>query len=229
MEGTPQVKNVFEPVLNPAGVGVGAGFWLGGGGIAEGLLLGALIGNRGLFGNQGNGGGGCATTDQLQTATGSIIDSGQNNQVMGMLNAISTSVPLTASQTQLAVCNTASEIRSHLGQVENTLTTGQTAINKNVSDAIAASLASQNNINVNVLQQGAATREVVNLMGQANLTATKDSQFATQVAISNSTKEIIAALNDQNTANLQRQPATPTDCGRKCPGRAARGRPCPGH
>ena len=191
--------NFFE-----GGGGAGAA-WFGGAGLGIGALLGLALGNRGLFGAEGRVGEHCVTPMQLQTATGSIIDSGQNNQVMGVLNGISTSVPLTASQTQLAVCNTASEIRQHLGQVENTITAGQMAINKNVSDAIAASLASQNNINLNVSAQGAATREAVNLQGQANLIATKDAQAATAAAICASTNAILTALKDNEITNLSRQ------------------------
>lgn len=193
-----ETRNIFE--TGGAGMGLGAGL---GGGLLGGILGGALLNNRGLLGR--NGTGEIVTPMQLQTATGSIIDSNQNTAVLQSLGDIKGAVPLAEGQVQIALAGAVGEIRSHLGNVENTLVQGQTAINNNVSNAIAASLASQNNLNVNILTQGSATRELVNATSQANLSATKDSQFATQVAISNSTKEILAALNEQNTANLQRQ------------------------
>lgn len=201
---TPEVRNIFETGgMGGAGAGLGAGL---GGGLLGGILGGALLGNNGILGNRHGGyGGDVVTPMQLQTATGSIIDANQNTAVLQGLGDIKAAVPLAEAQVQLAIAQAQAGITQTLGQTENALLLGQTAINKNVTDAIAASLASQNNINVNVLTQGSATREAVASYGVANLTATKDAQFATQVAISNSTKEILAALNDQNTANLQRQ------------------------
>lgn len=174
--------------------GLGAGL---GGGLLGGILGGALLGNRGLLGGEvGRGvvGEGCVTPSNLTAGLTGVTDAIQNTTVMQSLGDIKASVPLAEAQVQLALAGSTGEIRTHLGQVENGLVAGQAITNKAISDAIAASLASQNNINLNVMQ-----------MGQANLVATKDSQYATAVAISNSTKEILAALNDQNTANLQRQ------------------------
>lgn len=191
------VKNYFAttPYAAPvAAAPYGGGFGLGGG--DGGLLALALLGGGGLGfgGRRDHDRNDCASTDQLQTATGSIVDTVQNQSIQNTLAGISAAIPLAEAQVQLALAGSTGEIRSHLGQVENGILIGQTAINKNVSDAIASSLASQNSININVLTQGSATREAVNAMGVANLTAT-----------ANSTREIIAAINDQNTANLQRQ------------------------
>lgn len=191
------VKNYFAttPYAAPvAAAPYGGGFGLGGG--DGGLLALALLGGGGLGfgGRRDHDRNDCASTDQLQTATGSIVDTVQNQSIQNTLASISAAIPLAEAQVQLSVAGAVGEIRSHLGQVENTLVQGQTAINKNISDAIASSLASQNSINVNVLTQGSATREAINAMGVANLTAT-----------ANSTKEILAAINDTNMANLQRQ------------------------
>lgn len=198
MSETPSVRNVFEPVINPGGMGGYGGVGgFGGFGGDGGLLALALLGGGGFGGRRDHGGrdrDDCASTDQLQTATGSITDVIQNTAIQGTLAGISAAIPLAEAQVQLSVAGAVGEIRSHIGQVENTLVQGQTSINKNVSDAIAASLASQNNLNVNILTQGSATRDSVNAMGVANLTAT-----------SNSTKEILAAINAQNMADLQRQ------------------------
>lgn len=79
-DGT-HIKNIFEPNpmggfagygLGGAGAGAGAGL---GAGLLGGVLGGSLLNRGGLF----NGGGGepCVTPMQLQTATGSIIDSGR--------------------------------------------------------------------------------------------------------------------------------------------------------
>lgn len=202
-------KSMTQPInLFEGAGGGGMGAAMGGGlgaGLLGGILGGALLGGNGLFGRNGNVGNEFVTPMQLQTATGSIIDSNQNTVLLQAVGDVKAAVPLSATQTQLAVSNTASDIRAHLGQVENSLTAGQMAINKNVSDAIASSLASQNAINVNVLQQGAATREAVNLMGQANLAATKDASTANLAAISASTSQILAALKDQEITNLNRQ------------------------
>ena len=191
------------------GVGAGAGAGLGAG-LLGGILGGALLGNRGgLFGNNGNGdinnSNGVVTPALLASSLANVTETQNAATMLQTLGDIKASVPLAEGQVQLALAGGIGELRSHLGAVENTLTMGQTSINKNISDAIAASLASQNNINVNVLQSAGATRDLVTSYGVANLTATKDSQYATQVAISNSTKEILTALNDQNVQNLQRQ------------------------
>lgn len=181
-----ETRNIFEG----GGAGLGAGL---GGGLLGGILGGALLGNRGLL-----GGGGvvepCVTPMQLQTATGSIIDSGQNTAVMGQLSNISAAIPLAEAQVQLALAQTQAAVSNQIGQTENLIVGGQAVINKGISDAIAASLASQSALNVNILTQGSATRDAVNAMGVANLTAT-----------ANSTKEILAAINETNMANLQRQ------------------------
>lgn len=181
--------------VDGAGMGLGAGL---GGGLLGGILGGALLGNRGLLGTgaavAAEVGAGVVTPAMLTSGLASVIDSNQNTTLLQSVGDVKAAVPLAEAQVQLAIAGSTA-----------TLTSGQAMINKNISEAIAASLASQNNINVNVLNQGSQTRELVNAIGQANLTATKDAQFATQVAVSNSTKEILAALNDQNTANLQRQ------------------------
>lgn len=182
-------------------VGNGGGMGGLGGGMMGGLLAGALFGgglgnnrNNGNWGNNEFRGEGCVTPSQLTAALAGVQDTQMNTSVLQTLGSIQGAIPLAEGQVQLALAGAVGEIRSHLGQVENGLVAGQAITNKAVSDAIAASLASQNNININVLQTG-----------QANLMATKDSQYATQVAIATSTKEILAALNDQNVANLQRQ------------------------
>lgn len=184
------------------GAAVGGGL---GAGLLGGVLGGALLGGNGILGNRGGNVEGVVTPSQFTAGLAGVTDSQQNTAVLQTLGAIQGAIPVAEGQVQLAIAGAVGEIRSHLGSVENGLVAGQSMINKNISDAIASSLASQNNINVNVLQSAAATREAVAQYGVANLTATKDSQYATAVAIANSTKEVLAAINDQNITNLQRQ------------------------
>lgn len=180
------VKNIFE---TGGGSGLAGG---AGAGVLGGILGGVLLNRGGLFG--GGNGETCVTPTQLTAGLASVIDANQNTTLLQAVGDVKASIPLAEAQVQLA-----------LAGAQASVVAGQAAINKNVSDAIAASLASQNNINVNVLTQGSQTREAVTSYGVANLTATKDAQYATATAIAASTKEIISALNDQNTANLQRQ------------------------
>jgi len=202
VETNDKVNDMAEVIDLNGGGGLGAGL---GGGLLGGILGGALLGNGLGRNNLAGDVGGVVTPALLASSLAQVTDTAMNTTVLQSLGDIKASVPLAEGQVQLALAGATGEIRSHLGAVENGILIGQTAINKGVSDAIAASLASQNNINVNVLQQGSATRESVAAYGVANLTATKDAQYATAAAISSSTKEILAALNDQNTANLQRQ------------------------
>lgn len=192
---------------NNGGYNEGGGALGGAGGGFAGAALGSLLlGRGGLL-----GGGAVAeasigvTPAMLSASLAGVTDTLQNTTVVQTLGAIQAAIPLAEGQVQLALAGATGEIRSHLGAVENGILIGQTAINKNVSDAIAASLASQNNINMNVLTSAASTKEAVTAFGMANLTATKDAQYANALGLAASTKEILAALNDQNTANLQRQ------------------------
>lgn len=208
--------NLFaNPGMGNAGAGIGAGAGAGlGAGLLGGILGGALLGGRGgLLGTAaavetaavvGNVEG-IVTPSLLAASLAQVTDTAQSTTVLQSLGDIKAAIPLAEGQVQLALAVAQADINKTVGMTENLLVQGQAVINKNVSDAIAASLASQNNINVNVLNQGSQTRESVAAYGVANLNATKESQYATQVAISSSTKEILAALNDQNTANLQRQ------------------------
>lgn len=189
------VKNYFAttPYAAPvAAAPYAGGFGMGGDG---GLLALALLGGGlGFGGRRDHDRNDCASTDQLQTATGSIIDSAQNNVVLQGIGDIKAAVPLAEAQVQLAIAQSQAALSTQIGLTENIIVGGQAVINKGISDAIASSLAAHNLTNINVLAQGSATREAVNAMGVANLTAT-----------ANSTKEILAAINTTNMANLQRE------------------------
>jgi len=191
---------------NYSGVGAGAGAGLGAG-ILGGILGGALLGNNGLFGNRDRGynDAGVVTPALLSTSLAGVTEAQNTSMIQQTLGDIKASIPLAEGQVQLALATLQNDINSNINSAIQTTVAGDAGINQNISSALASSLASQNAININVMASANNVKEAVTNYGVANLNATKDSQFATQVAISNSTKEILAALNEQNTANLQRQ------------------------
>ena len=194
------VKNIFE-----AGGGGGMGGGLGAG-LIGGVLGGALLGNRGgLLGNNGGGVEGIVTPTQLTAALAGVTETQNNTAIMGQLSAISAAIPYSQGQIQLGLAATESSL-TNLGNASNVANLqGHFALATRVSDSTATLLASQNMINSNVMAEGSKTRETVTNFGVANLTATKDAQYANALAVAASTKEILAALNAQNTDNLQRQ------------------------
>lgn len=170
---------------------------LGGmGGLVAGLVLGGGLGNGGIFGNRHGGivENNFVTADQLQTAVGTIVDNQQNTEVLSGIGEVKQSIFQAEGNLQLAGAENTSAIRSHLGQVENTIVAGQ----MNLANGI-------NGVNVNVLQSAAATREAVALYGNQNLLATKESQNALQAQAAANTNAILAALKDQEIASLNRQ------------------------
>lgn len=190
---------------NGMGAAMGGGM---GAGLLGGILGGALLGGNGggLFGNRNgtSNAEGLVTPTQLTAALNGVTENSNTTTILQTLGDIKASVPLAEAQVQLALAGNTASISSQLGAVENTITANQTAIQKSISDAVAASLASQNNININVLTQGSATREAVTAMGVANLNATKDSQYAIATALRDDGDKTRALLVNQNEANLQR-------------------------
>ena len=180
-----------------AGRGEGGGALGGAGGGFAGAALGSLLlGRGGLLGGVGNGvvGEGCVTPSQLTAALAGVQDTQMNTAVLQTLGAIQGSIPLAEGQVQLALAGATGEIRSHLGQVENGLVSGQTMINKNISDAIASSLASQNSI-----------KESIAAYGVANLNATKDAQFAIATIVKDDGEKTRALITSNTISELQRQ------------------------
>ncbi len=180
----------------------GTGAALGGGlgaGILGGLLAGGLAGNGGLFGNRNNHAE-FVTPDQLQTAVGTITDTQQNTAVLQGLGDIKASVPLAEAQVQLALAGAQAELSGQITASNLGVITGQAAINKNISEAIAASLASQNSINVNVLQTSTQA-----------LMAIKDSQYATLAAIKDDGEKTRALITENTIQDLQRLAAERQD------------------
>lgn len=204
--------------------GAVGGGW--GAGVLGGVLGGALLGNNGgLLGNR-NGtavGEGFVTPTQFQAGLNSVTAANDTTALMQGIGdlktgvaGIPTSVALAEGQTQIALQNAQADLNRNIDNTGDQITAQISAAQLNnannfaqtsrqLGEIIAASLASQNQINLNVSNQGAATRETVNANGTANLLATERAATATALAVANSTKEIIAALNAQDMANLQRQ------------------------
>lgn len=187
MSQTPTV-NLLE---SGGAAGMGAG--LGGAGLGIGALLGLALGRGGLLGNEGRGHD-CVTPMQLQTATGSIIDSGQNNQVMGMLQGIATSVPVAEGQVQLALSQATGQLSNQIGQQSLAVAQGFASQAANTAQAQAA-----------IIAVGESVKDAVNANGTANLLATTNASAANLAAVANSTNLILTAIKDQEITNLNRQ------------------------
>ncbi len=198
MDEDEDMASVETPTFLATGGTSGDGTGFGGMGVLLGALLAGGVG--GFNGRRDFNGEGCVTPSQLTAGLTGVTDAIQNTEVMGQLADIKAAVPLAEAQVQLALAGSTGEIRSHLGQVENGILIGQAAINKNISDAIAASLASQNNINVNVLQTSTA-----------NLMATKDAQYAIATAIAVDGDKTRTLITANQISELQRLAAERQD------------------
>lgn len=189
MSHTPGV-NFFE-----GGGGMG-GAGLGGAGLGVGALLGLALGRGGLGlgGVDGRIAEPCVTPMQLQTATGSIIDSGQNNQIMGMLQGIATSVPVAEGNVQLALAQATGQLSNQINT--NLVSNTQGFANTNLGIAGATA---------NIIAVGESVKDAVNANGSANLLATQQASAANLSAIANSTNLILTALKDGEIATLNRQ------------------------
>lgn len=176
------------------GVGAGAGAGLGAG-LLGGVLGGALLGNRGLFGNGAVAEAAVGVTPAMLTAgLAGVTDALQNTTVVQTLGDIKASVPLAESQVQLALAGAQSDLTNLINAGNLTNMQGQAMINKNISDAIATSLASQN-----------AIKESVAAYGVANLNATKDAQFALSNIIKDDGEKTRALITANTISELQRE------------------------
>lgn len=172
---------------NEGGIGGGIG-----GGLLGGILAGALFG--GGIGNNRNNGEGCVTPSNLTAGLTGVTDAIQNTTVMQSLGDIKASVPLAEAQVQLALAGAQGAIVNQVNMGTMATINGQALINKNVSDAIAASLASQTSI-----------KESVAAYGVANLNATKDAQFAIATIVKDDGEKTRALITSNTISELQRQ------------------------
>lgn len=191
-----KVKNmaVLEtPTMLATGGGEGMGLGGGiGGGLLGGILAGALFG--GGLGNRRVDGEGCVTPANLTAGLAGVTDAIQNTTVMQSLGDIKAAVPLAEAQVQLAIAGSQAELAGQINASNIANLGGQAMINKNVSDAIAASLASQTSI-----------KESVAAYGVANLNATKDAQFAIATIVKDDGEKTRALITSNTISELQRQ------------------------
>jgi len=178
------------------GVGAGAGAGLGAG-LLGGVLGGALLSNRG--GLLGNGAVAAdvavgVTPAMLTAGLSGVTDALQNTTVMQSLGDIKASIPLAEGQVQLALAQSQAAVVNQVNLGTMATINGQSLINKNVSDAIATSLASQS-----------AIKESVAAYGVANLNATKDAQFALATIVKDDGEKTRALITSNTISALQQQ------------------------
>lgn len=175
-----------------SGEGMGAGLGAGlGGGLLGGILAGALFG--GGIGNRNNGEG-CVTPSMLTSGLTGVTDAIQNTTVVQTLGSIQAAIPLAEAQVQLALAGSQAAVVNQVNLGTMATISGQALINKNVSDAIASSLASQTSI-----------KESVAAYGVANLNATKDAQFAIATLVKEDGEKTRALITSNAISELQRQ------------------------
>ena len=182
---------------NDGGLGMG-------GGLIGGLVLGSLLRNGGLGGLGGTGADVGVSQASLAAQLANVTDTLQNTTVMQTLGDIKASVPLAEGQVQLALAGATSDINGNINNaamginanIANGLQTainGQGAIRKDVSEAIAQSLASQSVIKETVLTTGAN-----------NLQATLNAKFELAQVIQNDGEKTRALITSFENANTQR-------------------------
>lgn len=173
------------------GSGMGTGL---GAGLLGGVLGGALLGGNGLGVNRAVAGAeGFVTPANLTAALAGVTDTLQNTTVVQGIGDIKANVQLAEAQVQLALAGVQSDLSAQANVNQAANTTGQAAINKNISESIATALAGQS-----------AIKESIAAYGVANLTATKDAQYALATAITNDGEKTRALITSNEMANLQR-------------------------
>lgn len=170
------------------GMGLGGGI---GGGLLGGILAGALFG--GGLGNRRDGEG-CVTPSMLTAGLAGVTDTLQNTTVVQTLGSIQAAIPLAEAQVQLALAGSQAAVVNQVNLGTMATINGQALINKNVSDAIASSLASQTSI-----------KESIAAYGVANLNATKDAQFALATIVKEDGEKTRALITSNTISELQRQ------------------------
>lgn len=134
-----------EDIVGGRGMGFG-----GGDGTATGLILGLLVGNRGLFGNNDNGRD-CVTNESL------------NQQTLGDIKA---SVPLAEAQVQLALAGLQASLSGQATQDTQYLSTQNQALalaQANLAASLARDIAS---VDTNVDRQSTAIQQAIYADGE---------------------------------------------------------------
>lgn len=197
----PEVNYFAGSGMGGAGAGLGAGL---GGGLLGGILGGALLGgNNGLLGRNGVGGvvEPCVTPMQLQTATGSIIDAGQNTAIMGTLNSIATSIPVAEGQVQLALAQATGQLSNQINTNLVSNTQGFANTQLGIATATANIIAVGESVKDSVNATASATQLGIANLGYAGLQNTQ----AVLQAIGNDGAQTRALLVAQNEATLRNE------------------------
>lgn len=152
-----------EDIVGGRGMGFGGGD--GFGGMAMGLLLGLLVGNRGIFGNQEGGRDcrDCVTNESL------------NQQTLGDIKA---SVPLAEAQVQLALAGLQASLASQATQDTQYLSnqTQQLAL---AQMQLAAGLSREiTAVDTNVDRQATALQAAINADGEKTRSLITNNQIA---------------------------------------------------
>lgn len=214
LEGTtmadhPTIENIFKPdamsgvlpALMAGGSGAG-GMGAGlGAGLLGGILGGVLLNRNGVLGGGTDVNVNSVTPALLASSLAQVTDTAMATTVLQTLGDIKASIPLAEGQVQLALAGAQADINNHAAASQTALIAGQALINKNISDAIASSLAANS-----------AVKEAVLVSSANNLSAIKDNAilaernaWAITQAVNNDGEKTRALLISQNEANLQRQ------------------------
>lgn len=193
-DGAKSMDAIIPALLAGGNQGGGMGTGLGAG-LLGGVLGGALLGGNGLGVNRAAvGAEGVVTPANLTAALAGVTDTLQNTTVVQGIGDIKANVQLAEAQVQLALAGVQSDLSAQANVNQAANTTGQAAINKNISESIATALAGQSSI-----------KESIAAYGVANLTATKDAQYALATAINADGEKTRALITSNEMANLQRQ------------------------
>lgn len=129
-------------------------------------------------------------TNQLTSGFGGQRDL----DLMQKLGNIEGDIWKAEGEVQLAIAGSTASLTNAVTQGTLSNLEGHATINKNISDAIAASLASQS-----------AIKETVAAYGVANLTATKDAQFAITTAVRDDGDKTRAKIDFYHDQDMQRK------------------------
>lgn len=154
----------FVEEIVGSGRGAMGGDGLGGGGVLTGLILGALLGNRGgLFGGNGN--------ESTSAAT-------ELTAVLSKLGDIQAAVPLSEAQVQLALAGVQNDINTqtqmqtiNLNQIINSLGQSLAAVNAGLARDIAS-------VDTNVDRQSTSIQMAVKEDGEKTRALITDNQIA---------------------------------------------------
>ena len=161
----------------------------GGGGYAEGGLLGTLL-LLGLLGGNGiNGRKECVD----QAALNSLLGSLNNNSVLSALGDIKSAIPLATCETNLAMAAQTDQLTRNITNGQTAILQGQAALQLAEATSTAAIQANICNTSQNLLAGQSAINTNIDRTGMTIVNAIRDDGNATRALI---TENVIQALRD---------------------------------